>query len=1154
MQFFPNNQVFSNKNYFSLYLGRIPLFMKLFIVILAFSVSAMHAEGVYSQSTSVKLNVKNSSIGNVLTEIESQTEYSFFYNSKDVDVSKKISLQLNGGELPAILDKLFAGTNIEYVTRGNSIVLRVKEQQQQKGRKITGTVLDAKGESVIGATVAVKGVAKTGVITDLDGKFSLSVATDKVVTLEVSFIGYKTVLVEVKKNTPLVITLEEDSQLLGEVVVVGYGTQKKESVVGSVQMVKPAELKVPSSNLSTGFAGRLSGVIAMQRSGEPGADGADFWIRGISTFSGVAEPLIIIDGVQAAKGDLNAMDPEVIESFSVLKDATATALYGTRGANGVMIVNTKSGKDSDKPIVNMRVENSFTSAIKVPEFVDGVSYMEMYNQAVRSRGTGEVLYSQSKIDGTRAGLNPMLFPNVNWYEEMFNNSSMNQNVNFNVRGGSKRIDYFSSVSVNHDSGVLKNTKDFSYNNNLNIMRYVFQNNINVAVTNTSKLSLRLNVQLRDYQGPSSDTKSLFNQAMNANPVDFPVRYPNDPEVDYIRWGGKSGGAINNGYPNPYAEMSSGYKSDFQSTVMANLSFDQKLDFITEGLSAQVLFSFKNWTSSVTNRSGAYNQFELDKYTLGDDGIASDYSLKRVGAENSTVLGTENKNFGDRRIYLQGMINYNRTFAGVHNVSGMLLYNQDEYNVNNPGGDNLIESLPERKQGFAGRVTYAYDYRYLTEFNFGYNGSENFAAGNRFGFFPSMAVGYVISNEEYFKKFSDTVTNLKLRASWGLVGNDRIGADRYVYLSDVVLEDGELGYTTGRDQDVEKKGPKYKRYANPNITWEVGNKWNVGFDLSLWNSLNFTFDVFKEVRSNIFLNRQSIPAFLGTSGKDKWIDLTTKLYGNLGKVQNKGFDFALDYYKDFNKDFSMSMKGTFTFAQNKVLEYDEPAFRQYPNLSRVGHSINQPLLYIGDRLFIDGVEVRYSPEQRLGGWVTGGDIKYKNLPDANGNYDNIISENDRMYAGMPTVPEIVYGFGPSFRYKKVDFSFFFQGVARTSIMMEGVHPFGTDGTRSVQQFIAEDYWSESNPNIYAQYPRLSKQDNPNNTKASTYWQRDGSFLKLKNAEIGYNHKLFRLYLSGTNLLTFSKFKHWDPEQGSGNGLFYPTQRVFNIGIQFSLNKL
>ena len=1115
---------------------------------------ALPAAEQYNKNFSFEL--RDVTVKDVFRYIEKNSEYVFLYASNK-NLSKKVNVDVKDKNVKQILNEVLEHTGLVYEIDGKQIIVKEPKTnvqavlQQQKGKTVKGQVLDKTGETIIGANVVVDGTTN-GVMTNIDGRFELSDVPENG-KIKVTFVGYKAQVISVKGKKELNIVLEEDTEMLSEVVVVGYGSQKKESLVGSVQMVKPEQLKVPSSNLSSGFAGRLAGVVAVQRSGEPGADGADFWIRGVYTFSGMTSPLIVIDGVEASSGDLNALDPEVIEGFSILKDATATALYGSRGANGVMIVTTKSGRNQEKATINFRLENTYNTPIQVPEFVDGVRYMEMFNEAVTTRGTGEVLYPQSKIDGTRAGLDPYAFPNVDWYDELFRKGAMNQNFNFNIRGGSQRIDYFSSVSINHDSGVLKNNNDFSYDNNINIMRYVFQNNINAHLSKTSTLSLRLNVQLRDYNGPHSSAKEVYGMVMEANPVDFPVRWPSDPTMDYILWGGKSGGAYNNGYRNPYAEMARGYKSQFYSTVVSNLKFDQKLDFITQGLSANVLFSFKNWSQTQTKRWGGYNQFEVDKYQYDDAGNYTGYTLRRVGKEQDPTLSTESESTGDRRIYLQAMINYDRTFGSKHNVNAMLLYNQDQYNVNNPG--DLIASLPQRKQGLAGRLTYSYDYRYLAEFNFGYNGSENFAEGHRFGFFPSFALGYTISREKWFEPLNDVITNLKIRGSWGLVGNDQIGAERYIYMSNIELQNEDMGFTTGKDQNTTYWGPKYLRYPNPSITWEVGSKFNIGLDLSLFNDFNLALDVFKEVRSDIFMERQSIPNFIGTSPTDPWfgVNLSTKLYGNLGKVENKGLDFSIDYNHAFNKDFSMSFKGTFTYATNKVLEYDEPDYQAHPNLSRVGHSINQQLLYIADRLFIDDEEVANSPKQNLGGFVQAGDIKYKDIPNAEGVCDGVIDANDRVYTGHPTVPEIVYGFGPSFQYKKWDFSCFFQGVARTSIVVGDIHPFGTDGLRNVQKFIADDYWSESNQNIYAAYPRLSKQYNPNNTVASTYWLRNGAFLKLKDIELGYSFKLFRVYMRGSNLLTFSPFDLWDPEQGSGNGLFYPTQKSFNVGIQFSLNK-
>ena len=527
------NQKNVRKNTFLWAIGKIPLFMRFFIMFMFMSIGISYAETVHSQNAAMEFRFQDVTIEKALKEIEKKTGYNFFYNTKDFNVKRKISFSAKGMNLSEVLNGIFANSQVDYVINGTDIVLKRREEVSNVSNEkyqIKGSVRDGNGEPVIGASVVLKGHTETGVITDIDGNFVLTVPAKKV-TLSISYIGYDPVNVEATVGTFVKVVMKESSQTLNEVVVVGYGTQKKESVVGSVQMVKPDELKVPSSQLSTGFAGRLAGVVAVQRSGEPGADGADFWIRGISTFNGTRSPLIIIDGVQASSGDLNAIDPEVIESFSVLKDATATALYGSRGANGVMIVKTKSGRESDKAIVNIRLENAYSTHTKTPKFVDGVRYMEMYNEAVLTRGTGEVLYSDNKIAGTRAGLDPLIYPNVNWYDELFRSGAMNQNINVTIRGGSKKLDYFSSVSVNHDSGVLRNTDDFSYKNNLNIMRYVFQNNFNLNLSKSSKLSLNLNVQLRDYSGPTSNTSDLFGMVMESNPVDFPVRFPDDPNVE-----------------------------------------------------------------------------------------------------------------------------------------------------------------------------------------------------------------------------------------------------------------------------------------------------------------------------------------------------------------------------------------------------------------------------------------------------------------------------------------------------------------------------------------------------------------------------------------------------------------------------------------------
>lgn len=1096
---------------------------------------------VYGQAKTFTVSLKNVTLKEVISYVEKNSQYVFFFKPEVINQSTQISVSLKNATVKQLLDKVSEQANIVYEMKERQIVLKEKKVSEQsvsqKKRLLQGLVKDEQGNPIIGASIQLKNTG-TGVITDLDGLFQIQV-TDKNSVIVISYIGYVTQEISVGDRSSITVQLKEDTKSLEEVVVTAFGaTQKKETMVGSIQQVRPAELKVPSSSLSTSFAGRMAGVIAIQRSGQPGADGADFWIRGKSTFGDATGVLIVLDGVEISSSDLNALDPEVIESFSILKDATATAMYGTRGANGVMIVTTKSGQDLLKPIINFRLETSMSQLTSVPEMVGGVDYMKLYNEALTTRGITTGLYDDTKIRATEQGLNPLVYPNVDWYNEMFNKNAFAQRFNFNIRGGKKAVTYFMSASVKHDAGNLKSlSKDyFSYNNNINVMRYDFVNNLSIKATNTTKISLGLNVSLRDWKGPSAGVDGIFSMSREASPVDFPIVYParNDKEI-YTLWGGMSGGIYNNGYRNPVAEYVVGYKKQFASTVNANIRLDQDLKMVTKGLKLHVLASFKNWSKTETTRKAGYNQFEIDQYNEA----TGEYTLSRVGNEQKTALNTEGAATGDRRIFIQAYLDYKRKF-GVHDVNAMLLYNQDQLDNNKP--DNLLSSLPRRKQGIAARLSYAYDDRYLAEVNFGYNGSENFAKNNRFGFFPSIALGYNISQEKFWEPISNVISHFKLRGSYGLVGNDGIN-ERYAYLEDIVLSSDKWKYTTGVNQNVNLQGPVWNRYYNPNLTWEVGKKLNVGFDMQLFHQVNLNFDVFKEIRSKIYMQKvNTLPDFIGTG--------ETKIYENSGKMKNVGFDIALDYNKQITKDFFLSFKGTLTYAHNTILERDEPPFQLYPNLSSVGYSRGQHLVYVADGLFRDQADVDSHAEQTLGYIPQPGDIKYVDQPDANGNCDGIINTNDRVYMGYPEDPEIVYGFGPSMKYKNWDFSFFFQGAARTSILMSGFHPFGKNATRGVMKFIADDYWSESNPNPNAAYPRLTRDTNANNTVNSSYWLRNGAFLKLKNAEIGYTFKMFRAYLNGSNLLTFSPFKHWDPEMGGGSGMKYPTQRVFNIGIQFT----
>lgn len=1080
-----------------------------------------------------KVSVKGRAITvkEAINIIEKNSVYSFFFKSTDLDNNKKRDINCTGS-LDEVLNEILKGSNIKYVIKGKDVILSANEvrsnaPQQSKTLEIIGVVVDYQtGEPVIGATVQVKG-ASSGVITDIDGKFKLSASSEDV--LVISYIGYQSQERKVGKQKLFNIELKEDSKALDEVVITAFGVgQKKESLVGSVQQIKPAELKVPSSSLSSSFAGRLAGVISVQSSSEPGADGANFWIRGKSSLNGNSA-LIVLDGVEITSSELNALDPEVIEGFSVLKDATATALYGTRGANGVMIVTTKRGEDLLKPIINIRVEGSARQLSNVPEFVGGIDYMKLYNEAKLTRGDNQGLYSDEKIAATANGGDPLRYPNVNWYEEMFNKMAFSERANINIRGGKKSVHYFMSAAVKRDGGNLKSlSKDyFSYNNSISVIRYDFVNNLDVDVTKTTKVSLGLNASIRNWNGPTQNANEIFNLARTASPIDFPIIFPAQENDTHLRWGGMSGGTYNGGYRNPIAEYVKGYRSNDQSTFQANLRLEQDLSFITKGLKIKALASFKNGSTTIVTRTAGYNQYQFAK---------NSDKLEMIGQEQATNLNTKgaDNSTGTRKLYIQAYIDYNRTF-GKHDVNAMFLYNQDETSSNKP--TSLLESLPQRKQGIAGRVSYGFDNKYLIEGNFGYNGSENFAKGQRFGFFPSIAVGYNISEEKFWKPLSKVITHLKLKASYGLVGND-YSSERFAYLETISLG-GAPKYTFGTKMNQGAAGPVWTRYYNPNLQWEVGKKFNAGFDLRLFNDVNISLDVFKERREKIYLQRSnSIPTFIGIG--------STKVYGNVGEVDNQGLDFTIDYNKQVNKDLFVSVKGTFTYAHNEIRAYDDPPFLANPNLSRVGHSIDQALVYVAEGLFTqEEIDSPDMIEQTLGYSPQAGDVKYKDI-----NEDGVVDENDRIYTGNTTSPEIIYGFGSSIKYKKWDVSFLFQGAARRSLFMNSFHPFGSNAMRGVMDFVAEGRWTETNPNPNATYPRLTVVDNPNNTVPSTYWMRNGAFLKLKNAEIGYTHKFFRVYLSGSNLLTFAPFKYWDPEMGGGSGMTYPTARTFNLGFQFT----
>ena len=568
------------------------------LLLLFYPLNILGAQGVIS------VKGQAMTIKQAIQLIEKNSNYTFFYNAADLKNTTNKNLNCEG-TIEEVLKEVFKGSGITYMIKGNEIILKVNkeeaaQQQPKKKRTVTGTVVDAEnGDPVIGATVVVKG-QKDGVITDLDGNFTIAISGSKA-QLEFSYIGYRKKTVDVGDLGVINVKMESDNQLLSEVVVVGAGTQKKVSVTGSITSVKGLELKAPSSSLTTSFAGKLAGVISMTSTGEPGA-ASEFYIRGVSTFGGRATPLILLDDVEISTADLNNIPAETIESFSILKDASATAIYGARGANGVMLITTKTGKENEKTRINVTVENSFNKPMNFPDFVNGATWMEMYNEAQLTRNPGATpKYSQLDIDNTRNQVNPYIYPDVQWKDIIFKNMNMNQRANVNISGGGSKASYYMSLQANHDTGLLDTKKVYSYNNNINNWGYNFQNNISYKITSTTKIDLHMNAQIRNKKGPNYSTSDLFAQMLYCNPINFPVTFPAQPGDTHIRFGNAiwTGSSVRT---NPYAYMLSSFKEYNENTLNTSLKINQKLDFVTKGLSVQAMVNWKNWASSSYNRT------------------------------------------------------------------------------------------------------------------------------------------------------------------------------------------------------------------------------------------------------------------------------------------------------------------------------------------------------------------------------------------------------------------------------------------------------------------------------------------------------------------------------------------------------------------------
>jgi TonB-linked SusC/RagA family outer membrane protein len=1010
------------------------------------------------------------------------------------------------------------------------LAVTASAQQSAGDVQVTGLVTDQNKEPLIGVTVSVIG-GQARTITDMDGMFRLNVPQKSSTELELTYIGFKRKTVKVNGARLINVMMEEEANEFNEVVVTGYTSQKKASIIGSIETINPGELMFGSTRtLSNNLAGKLSGVIGIQRSGEPGYDDSNFWIRGISTFSGSNNPLILIDGVAR---DLNNVDVSEIESFSILKDASASAMYGVRGANGVIVITTKRGKIG-APQVRFHLEHSINQPTKLPEFLNAPDYMSLLNELAAQDGVAQP-FTQQQIDRTRSGYDPDLYPDVNWVDAITKDYAYTTRGNLDISGGSDFLRYSIVASYFKETGILEQDKSLIFDNATNNQQFNLRTNIDMDVTKTTMLRVNIGGYLNRFKKQRCDTDGAFGEAFRTLPFVHPARY-SDGSIPLI-----------SNRANPWRTVTQqGYDFITSSKIQTLFSVEQDLKMFTPGLKAKALFSFDRWNRS--RRSRTAKPATVFPATGRDEEGNLIYSQFETGDESmGSEQGTE---YGNTNVYFEADLMYNRRF-GKFDVDAMLLYNQQAYD------DGSIQDY--RKQGLAGRLSTTFDNRYVAEFNFGYNGSENFAKGKRFGFFPSFAIGWLLSEEPFMESMKPIFHKIKFRASIGQAGDDNIGGRRFAYLGTLYTEQEGYKWGTNGQRDYIKKGITEGEIGVDNLTWETVTKKNFGIELGLWNMLDFNFDIFREDRKDIFMQRTIIPTQTG---------FVTAPWANFGKVKNQGIEMTLNFHKQWTKDLFTSAYANFTYAKNEVVEKDEPDALKGTHRSQTGRSMNELWGLTAERLFTyddfneDGTLKDGIPSQEGVGAVKlyPGDIKYV---DVNG--DGVITEEDEGFIGGTVDPRIVYGFGGVISYKNFDLNFFFQGTGDMYRVIGGQPYFlpggGTTTEGNAYAYNLDDRWTETNQDPYAFWPRLTYGPNKNNYRASTWWKKDMSFLRCKTIEVGYTFpkawferfyvKSCRVFVSGNNLFCLSDFKLWDPELGTNDGLKYPMNRsvMFGIDVNF-----
>ena len=1002
---------------------------------------------------------------------------------------------------------------------------------------VTGVVTDSTGEPLVGANVVALGnKTPLGVMTDLDGKFNISVPNNSLI--EVSFIGFVSQTFRITNAQNLKVVLVEDANVMEEVVVVGFGTQKKESVVGAITAVKAKELQAPVRSLSNSIGGRVAGILSVQRSGEPGKDDASFWIRGISTFTGNQNPLILVDGIERP---MNNVDPLEIESFSVLKDASATAVYGVRGANGVILITTKRGFDG-KAKVDARYEHGFSMATQRPQYVNSYQRSMLFNEAIDANPSASqaMKYRPEELEAMRDGTDLELYPDVDWQDVLMKDVTQNEKLQVNISGGGKNVRYYTALSVfNQEGQYAINNKDYdwvpstlgAYGRNVNYTRYNFRSNVDANIGKYTVVSLGLQATIANNMEPATGSSDIYLWVYNVAPNAFPVLYKdgNFPGRD--------------GLYNPYVQLTQrGFKQTTSNELRANLSIDQDLSFITKGLKAVLRYAY-----DAENYNSATRQRELTFYQAERRDEEGEIEYKVIDANNQEeYLNYGSDAWGQRNQYFEASLGYDRTF-NKHAVSGLILYYMKD--ARNIKAGSYISSLPNRSLGLAARATYAYDKKYLLEANLGYNGSENFPAGQRMGVFPAFAAGWVISEENFLKE-NPTLTWLKLRASYGQVGSDQIGSTRFAYLSTLKDASGANGFGVNFNQG--SGGIAEDQLAAQNLTWEKASKYNVGLEVGLFDAWTTTFEAFYEYRNNIFIQ----PQVSEVAG------LQNPAYANTGSMDNRGFEITTEYNKVFDNGLVVTARANYTFARNKYIDDGKTYANPWQDVQGVRYG--ERLLYKAMHLFsqeeIDALPDFYRQFSLTKEQLRPGDIRYEDVND-----DGRITEDDMVWTSTPSIPESMLGFGGSLAWKGFDFSFLFQGAFGASTYLTSgwyFQPFQADRDPKYMGNVLVNFldrWTPENQDPYAFSPRLYMGQNVNNYKSSTWWVRNSDYLRLKNIELGYTlprktlDKMrlenLRFYVSAQNVHTFSKFarEFWDPEVSADS---YPIQATVFLGVNLT----